>query len=113
MGVFVQHPDHLAAGEATFAAVYPCARDRLTFPELLEQGLEPHAVKELWVAGTNHPDHYIDITATLDTKIRALEAHASQVGHRPIQDMVRERASQLGERGGMRYAEAFKRIALP
>src|SRR5947209_10774991 len=40
--IFAQHPDHLAAGEATLAAVYPSARDRMTFPELLEQGLEPH-----------------------------------------------------------------------
>ena len=41
LGLFVQHPDHLATGEATLASIYPCARDRMTFPELLAQGLEP------------------------------------------------------------------------
>jgi LmbE family N-acetylglucosaminyl deacetylase len=113
MGIFAQHPDHLAAGEATFAAVYPCARDRLTFPELLDQGLEPHAVKEMWVAGTNCPDFYVDITESLEVKMRALEAHVSQVGGRPVGDMMRDRARQVGEQGGYTYAEAFKRIALP
>ena len=39
------HPDHLATGEAALAAVFPTARDRLTFPELLEEGLEPHKVR--------------------------------------------------------------------
>jgi LmbE family N-acetylglucosaminyl deacetylase len=112
-GGFIQHPDHLAAGEATFAAVYPCARDRLTFPELLDQGLEPHVVKEVWVVGTQCPDHYVDISQTLDTKIRALQAHASQVGRRSVSDTMRERAHQLGEKCGFPYAEAFKRIELP
>ena len=39
---YIGHPDHLAAGEATFSAVFPTARDRFTFPELLDEGLEPH-----------------------------------------------------------------------
>jgi LmbE family N-acetylglucosaminyl deacetylase len=36
---FVGHPDHLATGEATLAAVYPAARDRLNFPELIDEGV--------------------------------------------------------------------------
>jgi LmbE family N-acetylglucosaminyl deacetylase len=112
MGVFVQHPDHLAAAEATFAAVYPCARDRMTFPELLAQGLEPHAVRELWVVGTAQADHFIDITDTLETKIDALLAHASQVGER-VKEMIPQRAKSIGEPHGMEYAEGFRRIQIP
>jgi LmbE family N-acetylglucosaminyl deacetylase len=110
--IFVQHPDHLATGEATFAAVYPCCRDRLTFPELLEEGLEPHIVRELWVAGTSQADHFIDISGSLDRKVAALMAHASQVreSHR---EMIPERAQAVGEPHGMEYAEGFKRIQLP
>lgn len=110
--VFVQHPDHLATGEATFAAVYPCCRDRLTFPELLAEGLEPHIVRELWVAGTSQADHFIDITDSIDRKIAALMAHASQVreSHR---EMIPERAHAVGDPHGMQYAEGFKRIELP
>jgi len=111
--VFVHHPDHLATGEAALAAVYPCARDRLTFPELLEQGLEAHSVREVWIVGTSSPDHFIDITDTIETKVRALQAHVSQVGHRDVQDFVPERARQLGEPRGMQYAEGFKRIQIP
>jgi LmbE family N-acetylglucosaminyl deacetylase len=110
--VFVQHPDHLASGEATFAAVYPCCRDRLTFPELLAEGLEPHIVRELWVSGTNQADHFIDISGTIERKIRALMAHASQTGEHQ-REMIPERARKTGEPHGMEYAEGFKRIQLP
>jgi LmbE family N-acetylglucosaminyl deacetylase len=112
MGVFVQHPDHLAAGEAALAAVYPCARDRMTFPDLLADGLEPHAVREVWITGTGAPDFYVDISETIDTKVKALEAHASQVSHRDVQEFVPARARQLGEQQGMGYAEGFKRIEI-
>jgi LmbE family N-acetylglucosaminyl deacetylase len=112
LGVFVQHPDHLAAADATFAAVYPCARDRMTFPELLAQGLEPHAVHELWVVGTAQPDHFIDITDTLETKVEALLAHESQVGER-VKEMIPQRAKSLGEPHAMEYAEGFRRIQIP
>jgi LmbE family N-acetylglucosaminyl deacetylase len=112
MGVFVQHPDHLAAGEATFAAVYPCARDRMTFPDLLAAGLEPHAVHELWVSGTPAPDHFIDISNTIDRKVEALLAHASQVGDR-VREMIPQRAKAIGEPHEMEYAEGFRRIQIP
>lgn len=112
MGVFVQHPDHLAAGEAALAAVYPCARDRMTFPDLLAEGLEPHAVREVWITGTGAPDFFVDITDTIGTKVEALQAHASQVGHREVEEFVPERARQLGESQGMQFAEGFKRIVI-
>jgi len=111
LNIGVSHPDHLATGEATLAAVYPCARDRMTFPELLEQGLEPHAVREVWMSGTSIPDHFIDITSTIDTKIQALKAHASQVGE-TVGEFIPERARQLGSQHDMEYAEGFKRIQM-
>ena len=46
---YIGHPDHFAAGEATLSAVFPSARDHLTFPELLEEGFEPHKVKQVWI----------------------------------------------------------------
>jgi len=111
LNIGVSHPDHLATGEATLAAVYPCARDRMTFPELLEQGLEPHAVREVWMSGTSIPDHFIDITSSIETKIRALKAHASQVGEQ-VGEFIPERARQLGSQHDMEYAEGFKRIQM-
>ncbi|MED5405746.1 MAG: PIG-L family deacetylase, partial [Chloroflexota bacterium] len=79
-GYYVSHPDHLAAGEAALSAIFPTARDRLTFPELLEEGLEPHKVREVWIAGGgDNADNYVDVEAYMDTAIKALKAHVSQV----------------------------------
>ena len=73
-GYYVGHPDHFAAGEAALSAVFPTARDRMTFPELLEEGLEPHKVREVWVAGGgDHSDQCVDVEAHRDTAIKALE----------------------------------------
>ena len=110
--VFAQHPDHLATGEATLAAVYPTARDRMAFPELLEQGLEPHAAREVWIVGTSMPDHFVDITSTIDLKVQALQAHVSQIAARQVDEFIPERARRLGEEQGMEYAEAFRRIII-
>lgn len=112
LNVRVQHPDHLAAGEAALAAIYPLARDRMTFPDLLKQGLEPHPVAEAWVTGTTTPDFFVDITDHLDIKIRALKAHVSQVGTREVETWMPERARQVGADHDMEYAEAFKRIQI-
>jgi LmbE family N-acetylglucosaminyl deacetylase len=108
----IQHPDHLACGEAALAAIYPCARDRLTFPELLAEGLEPHSVREVFIVGTSEPDYWVDISSTIELKVRALRAHQSQVGERPVEEFVPERARQLAKGHAMEYAEAFRRLVL-
>lgn len=112
MNVFIQHPDHLAVGEAALAAIYPCARDRMTFPELLEEGLEPHAVREVWITASGASNYFVDIADTLDLKIQALRAHASQVSNRDLEEFVPDRARQMGEQGGIEYAEGFRRIQI-
>jgi LmbE family N-acetylglucosaminyl deacetylase len=83
------HPDHLAVGEATVRAVYPDARNPFAFPELLaDEGLEPHAVAQLWLFGGPGTDHAVDVTAHLDTKLAAVRCHASQL---PDPDAAAER----------------------
>ena len=108
----VNHPDHLAVGDATLAAVYPTARDRLTFPELLADGLEPHAVREVYVMGSDAPDTWIDITETLDRKIEALLQHASQIRSPETFERVRMRARETANGHDMEYAECFKKFIL-
>src|SRR5262245_50973370 len=39
---YMNHPDHRVAADVTLDAVFPSAETRLIFPELLEEGLEPH-----------------------------------------------------------------------
>lgn len=112
MRVFAQHPDHLATGEATFAAIYPTARDHMTFPELLEEGLEPWKVSEIWVSGVGNPDFYVDITSTLEAKLAALKAHESQVDAERIDTMIPERARGVAKEQDFEFAESFTRIRL-
>lgn len=75
------HPDHLAAGEATVRAVYPAAENRFAWPELIDQGLPPWPVTELWLMAHEVSPHTVDITDHFDQKLRALQAHTSQTGH--------------------------------
>jgi LmbE family N-acetylglucosaminyl deacetylase len=75
------HPDHLAAGEATVRAVYPAAENRFAWPELIEQGLPPWHVSELWLMAHEQSPHTVDITDRFAAKLRALQAHTSQTGH--------------------------------
>ena len=44
---YINHRDHRNTGRVTLDAVYPYARDHLAYPEHLEDGLEPHKVREL------------------------------------------------------------------
>jgi LmbE family N-acetylglucosaminyl deacetylase len=109
------HPDHLAVGEATLAAVYPDARNPRAYPELLQEGLEAHKVKEVWLPGFESSNHFVDATDVIDKKIEAILCHRSQFDKPGVEpDMAskwtRERMKQAGERAGYEYAEAFKRL---
>jgi len=76
--VYASHPDHLAAGEATMAAVYPDARNPFAHPELLDEGLEPWAVGEMYLATADASDVFVDITDSFERKLEALRCHVSQ-----------------------------------
>ena len=110
---FIAHPDHLATGEATLAAVYPAARDRLNFPELLDEGLEPWKVRQVLVTGVERPNLWIDVSATLDRGFEALRCHAIQIDDWPdVEATLRERVATVGEPVGMPMAQAFLSIDL-
>lgn len=104
------HPDHIAAGEAALSAVFPTARDRLTFPELLEEGLEPHKVSEVWIMGTDSPDWWMDVSKHIDRAVKSLEQHKSQVSGRDVGQRFKEGRHRVGEPHEMMYSEGFKRL---
>jgi LmbE family N-acetylglucosaminyl deacetylase len=109
------HPDHLAVGEATLSAVYPDARNPRAYPELLQEGLEAHKVKEVWLPGFDGPDHFVDATGLIERKIEAIMCHRSQFNRPDIEPdapakWIRDRMRQAGEQAGYEYAEAFKRL---
>jgi LmbE family N-acetylglucosaminyl deacetylase len=106
------HPDHRAAGFNTVDGVV-YARDHLFLPELLLIGLEPHSPSQILMFGSDSPDYFVDITQTLDKKLLALSKHASQLSHvAGWEGRVREWATLNGQKLGVQYAEAFKRIVL-
>ena len=109
---YMGHPDHMAAGEAALSAVFPAARDRLTFPELLNQGLEPHKVREVLIVGAPDPDKWIDVSDHMDLAAEALKQHVSQVGDRDSANWMTEWREKTGQHHGMKYAEAFKHFHL-
>ena len=75
------HPDHMAAGEAAIRAAYPAAENAFAWPELVQEGLPPWHVGEIWIMAHPRMTHAVDITATYDRKLKALQAHASQTSH--------------------------------
>jgi LmbE family N-acetylglucosaminyl deacetylase len=105
---YINHPDHRAAGEAALAAVFPSARNRMIFPELFQEGLEPHAVGAVYLTATEGADTWIDITSTMDAKLAALAEHRSQFGIEQVERFVRRWAEANGTVIGTQYAEAFK-----
>lgn len=107
---YVNHPDHRAAGDATVDAVFPTARDRLTFPELLTDGLEPHKVKQLWLASPAEANVWVDIADTLEMKKAAMLAHPSQLGPEVagFADQM-ARWAAVGQEG-IELAESYRRI---
>lgn len=108
---YINHPDHIAAGEAALAAIYPSSRDRLSFPELLVEGLQPHKVAEVYLSNPQEPDTWIDVGETIDLKIAALRQHRSQVGE-DVEEWVKRRAREAGEAHGIEYAEVFRHFEL-
>ncbi len=110
---YLNHPDHRAAADAALDAVFPSARTRWIFPELLKEGLEPHTVKEVYIIGPRSPDLWVDISQTIDFKIAALKKHESQVGDwDDLEEFIKGWNEETGRERGMAYAEAFKRIEL-
>ncbi len=107
---YLDHRDHRITAQVTLDAVFPYARYVHSYPDLLEEGLQPHKVKEVLFCGTEDPNYYVDITNTIDIKLAALRCHKSQVGDRPeLAERIRERARVAAEGQDYELAEAFHR----
>jgi LmbE family N-acetylglucosaminyl deacetylase len=111
------HPDHLAAGEAAVCAAYPDARNPFAHPELLEEGLEPYNVRELWLMAAPQPNRAVDITDTFDRKVAALRCHESQINNEAeLEGRLRGWATGSAGAAGLaegRLAELFRVVSMP
>ena len=109
----VNHTDHRAAAIAAVDAVYPAARNAMTFPWLARDGLVPHPVRRLYLFWSNHPTVWVDVTETIDRKVNALRAHASQIEHpERLEQRIRDWAREEGTKLGVDAAEALRVIII-
>jgi LmbE family N-acetylglucosaminyl deacetylase len=109
-----QHRDHRHVGITVQDAIYPYARDHLHFPEHLVDGIEPYKVKHLFFWGTDQSNVIVDVSDSVDTKIKALSKHESQLpGLSFGSDMelrMRSRHSDAATGYGFKYGESFRRL---
>jgi len=105
---YLTHRDHRIVGRTALDAIYPLARDRLSFPEHAQEGLTPHAVGEVWLFSSQQSTTFVDISAGLERKIAAGLAHESQISDpEAMRHGWRDRAARLGAEAGLSLAEAF------
>lgn len=107
------HRDHRNTGQMVLDAVYPFARDHLSYPEHLAEGIEPHKVFEVLLFASDFPDHWVDIRDSLHKKVAALKEHKSQIRDPVAMEAnVRRRANESGKDQGIEFAEAFRRLEM-
>lgn len=105
----LNHPDHRAAGQAVLDAVFPAANNKVYFPELLAEGLEPHMPKEVWCSLTSQPNTVMDVTDTWPIKLEALLHHKSQIGDvEKFKERMKSRRTEDSTDENSRYEEKFR-----
>jgi LmbE family N-acetylglucosaminyl deacetylase len=112
---YIWHRDHRITGQVVLDAVYPFARDHLAYPDLLEEGLDPHKVQEILFWGADDINYRFDISETFDLKLAALLCHESQVKgfiSPDIGNWLRTRCRAMAEGENFELAEAFHRVEI-
>jgi LmbE family N-acetylglucosaminyl deacetylase len=112
---YLWHRDHRIIGQVTLDAVFPFARDYLAYPDLLEEGLEPHKVEEILFWAAEDVNYRSDITSTFDLKLAALQCHATQIKETGIPDLkvwLRGFCKDLAAGENFELAEAFHRVQI-
>jgi LmbE family N-acetylglucosaminyl deacetylase len=109
---YVNHPDHIAAGEVALRSINPDASTRQMFPELWsEEHLEPHKPKALFLQAFGPGGTTVDISDVLEIKVKALLAHTSQLWPDAAK-MVRQWAKDTGKAAGYKAGESFRIVRL-
>ena len=106
----LNHPDHRYTGQVVLDAVFPAAGNRLYFSELLDEGLVPHEVEEVWLSLTDRPDISLDVTQNWQKKLSALRCHTSQIVDPDIFEKQRIERLKLAPGQAFKAEETFRRI---
>lgn len=100
--------DHVAVSKASFTACRPVASSRKITPRVVLSYEQPETN---WTEKRFEPNFYVDITAHIETKVRALSTYSSQVrdgSHPRSLENVRRMAELRGAEVGVGAAEAFE-----
>src|SRR5881392_1367936 len=107
-GGYVNHPDHIAAAEVVLRSINPDASTRQMLPELWQnERLEPHKPKALFLLSFDSPDATVAVSDVVETKIKALLAHRSQIEPESV-DFIRGWMRETGKRKRYAYGVGFK-----
>ncbi len=109
----INHPDHRAIDEAALDAIFPAVGQPNLFQELEAEGLKAHKVRKIFLTARGQGDVFVDISETIELKIKALQQHVSQVGGwDELADRMREWSAEIAQGEEMTYAEVYRVITL-
>ena len=117
---YLNHPDYHATGNIVLDAIFLAVGNPRAYRDLLMEGLQPYRVHELYLFFTAQPNTYIDVSETIDLKVKGLQCHVTQFGPNAedIATRMREYAAREAKAAkeklglDMQYAEVFRRIKL-
>lgn len=116
---YLNHSDHRATGNIVLDAIFPPVGNPRSYRELLAEGLMPYQVHEIYLFHSGEDNTFIDISETIELKVKGLQCHVTQFGPNvEMLDRIREwgieTAKEAKEKKGLelQYAEAFRRIKL-
>jgi LmbE family N-acetylglucosaminyl deacetylase len=108
----VNHSDHRAVGLATLDAARDAA-NRWVFPEA---GAPCTDLRDIYVAGTGAPTHFVDVTDTIDLGVASLREHRAYIeglGREFDPDeFLKNMAGYVGLGAGCEYAVGFHRYPM-
>jgi LmbE family N-acetylglucosaminyl deacetylase len=94
------HRDHRVLSEAVFDACF-AAKNKHMYPG------QPHPVEKIYFYGSNQPNHYEDISNSIDFKLELLACHQSQFpDFKKVADYIKNTLSK--ETKKYKYSEAFR-----
>ncbi len=106
---YINHPDHRNAGLVALEAIFPAADNMMFYPEMAEEGYLPHKISQMYVFGHRDSSVKIDITADVETKIKAILCHKTQISN--PEEAPKNWLARWGEKqedGSVHYFEQFK-----
>jgi LmbE family N-acetylglucosaminyl deacetylase len=94
------HRDHRVLSEVVYDACF-AAKNRYMYPG------KPHQVKKVYFYGSNNPNHFEDITKSIDFKLELLACHQSQFpDFKKVADFIKIKLSKGTKK--YKYSEAFR-----